>query len=75
MLDNKRTNKYGTQTTEGFVPHIPYENIFLPVMLDININTVRAIMTYQPPLRINDRLCFAKPGGGMLQSTTTEAES
>lgn len=75
MLDTKRTNKYGTQTSEGFVPHLPYGNIFLPVMLDININSIRAVMNYQPPLRINDRLCFAKPGGSMLQSNITEAET
>jgi hypothetical protein len=75
MLDSKRTNKYGTQTTEGFVPHLPHGNIFLPVLLDIDMNSVRSVMTYQPPLRINDRLCFAKPGGSMLQSAVTEAET
>jgi hypothetical protein len=74
MLDTNRTNKYGTMTSEGFVPHLPYKGIFLPVVLDINLASVRAIMTYQPPLRINDKLCFAKPGGSILRSGVSETE-
>lgn len=75
MLEPKRTNRYGTTTSEGFVPHLPYKGIFLPVMLDIDNTVTRSIMNYQPPLRINDKLCFAKPGGSVLQSHLTEAES
>lgn len=75
MLDIKRTNKYGTMTSEGFVPHIKHNDIFLPVMLDINIDVTRSIMNYQSPLRIDDKLCFAKPGGGILRSNIIEAET
>ena len=75
MDDIKKTNKYGTMTSEGFVPHHPYGTggkISLPVMLDININTVRAVMCYQPPLRIDNHLVFAKPGGGLFRSERIE---
>jgi hypothetical protein len=76
MLDDKKTNKYGTMTSEGFVPHLPYEYpAFLPVMLDIDINSVRAIMTHQPPLRIDDNLVFALPGGSVVRSNISEVES
>jgi len=75
MLDTKRTNKYGTMTSEGFVPHLPHKGIFLPVMLDIDINRTHSIMTYQTPLRIGDKLCFAKPSGGILRSNIIEAET
>jgi hypothetical protein len=75
MLDDRKTNKYGTMTSEGFVPHLPHGNVFLPVMLDIDINSVRAVMCHQPPLRIDDCLCFAKPGGDMIRSTLSEVET
>lgn len=75
MDDPKRTNKYGVMTSEGFVPHLPYGNIFLPVMLDIDINSVRAVITHQPPLRIDDNLCFALPGSSMIRSKISEVET
>jgi hypothetical protein len=75
MLDDKKTNKYGTMTSEGFVPHLPHGNMFLPVMLDIDINSVRAVMTHQPPLRIDDNLVFALPGGSVIRSNISEVES
>lgn len=75
MLNDKKTNKYGVMTSEGFVPHLPHKDHFLPVILDIDINSVRAIMTHQPPLRIDDNLCFALPGGSMIRSNISEVES
>ena len=74
-MSNTFTNKYGTLTAEGFIPHLPHKGIFLPVMLDINNNKSWPVTKHQPPLRINDHLCFALPGGSIFQSKLSEAES
>jgi hypothetical protein len=55
----------GTQTSEGFIPYLPFGNWLLPVKLDIPKRLlVSDIERPQPPLRHRGHLVFVLPGGG-----------
>jgi hypothetical protein len=61
-----RTNKFGTLTTEGMIPHYPIrmcgQNVLCPVKLEFS--PLRGVVTTQPPLRDSQgRLVYALPGG------------
>lgn len=53
-----RTSKSGTETMEGFIPHLFHNGLKMPVMLDFSKKSKEGI----PPLRDNGYLIFALPG-------------
>jgi hypothetical protein len=51
----------GTETTEGFIPHLLHNGVHMPVRTCM-ISAGSAVNI--PVTREDGRLCYAKPGGG-----------
>ena len=59
---NELTSPKGTDTSEGFIPHLIHNGYRLPVKLDFSAPKVEGLY---PPLRMNGNLVYALPGAGI----------
>ena len=63
MNELQFTRHGGTETTEGFIPHLKLNGIEMPVVLDVDVSSVKAAKSPQPPRRERGALVYALPGG------------
>jgi hypothetical protein len=56
---NRHTTKQGTQTSQGFIPHLERYGIWLPVKV-----TVTQCPVQVHPVTQNGKYVYALPGGG-----------
>lgn len=65
MDDTRRTIEGATHTSEGIIPHKVTSWGFLPVMVTVNLDSIRDTLAYPTPMRNSaGKLLYATPGGG-----------